>query len=121
MSPQVLLKQHLSRERLSALIALMRLYARMYAHVHVVGHSLIEALPAFRAAVFLAVPMNLHMRTQVAAVVEVLAAFRTSGGELPRTLMHAAMVLVIAQLGKLLAAIGAAKRLFTGVRSAVHL
>lgn len=121
MGPQVLLEQHLPRERLSALIALVRLYARVYAHVHVVGHSLIEALPAFRAAVLLAVPMNLHVRAQVAAVVEVFAAFRTSGGELPRALVHAAMVLVIAQLRKLFAAVGAAERLFTGVRSAMHL
>jgi len=121
MSPQMLLEQHLSRERFSALIALMRLHARVYAHMHVVGHSLIEALPAFRAAVLLAVPMNLHMRAQVAAVVEVLAAFRTSGGELPRALVHAAMVLVIAQLRKLFATVGAAEWLFTGVRSAMHL
>ena len=61
MGPQVLLEQHLPREGLSALIALVRLHARVYAYVHVVGHSLIEALPAFRAAVLLAVPMNLHV------------------------------------------------------------
>lgn len=99
----------------------MRLHARVYAHVHVVSHALVEALAAFRASVLLAIPMNLHVRAQVTAIVEVLAAFRTSRRELPRALVHAAVILVVAQLRELFAAIGAAERLLAGVCSAVHL
>lgn len=121
MGPQMLLEQHLPRERLAALLALMRLHAGVYAHVHVVGHALVEALAAFRASVLLAIPMDLHVRAQVTAIVEVLAAFRTGRRELPRALVHAAVILVVAQLRELFAAIGAAERLLAGVRSAVHL
>lgn len=118
---QMLLQQHLPRERLAALLALMRLHAGMYTHVHVVGHPLIEALAALRATVLLAIPVDLHVRAEITAIVEVLAAFRTGGGELPRTLVHATMILVVAQLGELLAAVGATEGLLAGVRAAVHL
>lgn len=117
----MLLQQHLTRERLAALLALMRLHSRVYAHVHVVGNSLIEALAALGTAVLLPVPVDLHVGRQIATIVEVLAALRTGGGELPRALVHAAMVLVVAQLGELLAAIGATERLLAAVSAPVHL
>lgn len=121
MGPEMLLEQHLPRKRFAALLALMRLHARMYAHVHVVGHALVEAFAAFRAAVLLAIPMDLHMRAEITAIVEVLAAFRTSRGELPRALVNAAVVLIVAQLRELFAAIGATERLLARVCSAMHL
>lgn len=119
--PEVLLQQHLPREGLPALLALVRLNARVYPDVHVVGHPLVEALPAFRATVLLPVAVDLHVGAEVAAVVEVLAAFRARGGELPGALVHAPMVLVIAQLRELLAAVGATERLLPGVGSDVYL
>lgn len=121
MGSEMLLQQHLPRERFTALFALMRLYAGVYAYVHVIGDTLIETLTAFRASVFLAVPMNLHVRAEIATIVEVLAAFRTGGSELTCTLVHATVILVIAQLRELFATIGTTKRLLTGVRSTVYL
>lgn len=111
MGSKMLLQQHLPGKRFPALFALVRLHAGVDPHVHVVGNPLIETLAAFRAAVLLPVTVDLHMRAQVAAVVEVLAAFWTGGREFPRALVDATVVLVISQLGELLAAVGATKRL----------
>lgn len=89
----------------------MWLHSCVYSNVHVVGDPLIEALAAFRTPVFLPVTVDLHMGAQVATVVEVFAAFWTGGRELPGPLVHATVVFVVAQLGELLAAVGATERL----------
>lgn len=90
----------------------MRLHARVYPHVHVVGDTLIETLAAFRAPVLLPVAMDLHVGAQVATVVEVLAAFWTCGSEFPRAFVDTSVILVIPQLGELFAAVSAAEWFF---------
>lgn len=55
--------------------------------------------------------MNLHVRAEVASVVEVFAALGTGGCELPRALMDGSVVLVVAQLAKLLPALQAVEGL----------
>jgi hypothetical protein len=89
--------------------------------VHVIGHPLVKAFAAVLATVLLAVPVYLHVRTEVAAVVEVLAALRTGGRELPRPLVNGAVVLIVAQLTKLFAALSALERFFPSVCPKVHL
>lgn len=121
MRPQMLLQQHLSRKCFAALFALVRLNPRVNSHVHVVRHSLIEALAAFAARVFLSIAMDLHMRAEVTPVVEVLSAFRTGRCKLPRTLVHTTMILVIPQLGELLAAVCTSEGLLAGVGPGVYL
>lgn len=121
MGPQMLFQQHLSGESFAALLALMRFHACVYPDVHIVSYTLIEALPALGASVFLPITMDLHVRAKVAAIVEVFTAFWTGCRELPGTLVNATMVFVVSQLGELLAAIGATKRLLSRVCSDVYL
>lgn len=89
--------------------------------VHVVGHSLVEALAAVLAPVLLPVPVYLHVGAQISAVVEVLAALGTRGRELSGALVNGAMVLVVAQLAELFAALPALERFFPGVGPEVYL
>ena len=93
----------------------------MYPHVHVVGHPLVEALAAVLAPVLLAVPVYLHMRAEVPAVVEVFAALWTRGRELPCTLVNGAVVLVVAQLAKLFPTFPTLERFLPSVCPKVHL
>lgn len=90
-------------------------------HVHVVGHPLVEALAAELTPVFLPISMNLHVRAQVTAVVEVFATLGTRSRELPSALVNGAVVLVIAQLAELLPALTTLERLFPGVGPEVNL
>jgi hypothetical protein len=93
----------------------------MNPHVHVVGHPLVKALAAVLAPVLLAVPVYLHMRAEIPAVVEVFAAFWTGGRELPRALVNRAVVLVVAQLAKLFPTFPTLERFLPGVCPQVHL
>lgn len=87
----------------------MRFQAGVYLGVHIISHSLIETLSAYETSVFLTITMNLHVRAKVTAIVEVFPAFRATRREFPRTLVHATMVLVIAQLRKFFPTIGTTK------------
>lgn len=82
---------------------------------------LIKALAALGASVLLSVAMNLEVRAEITAVVEVFTAFRARGRELARPFVDAAVVLVVAQLGELLATFGASERLFPRMRPAMNL
>ena len=93
----------------------------MNPHVHVVGHPLVKALAAVLAPILLAVPVYLHVRAEIPAVIEVLAALRTGGRELPRALVDGAVVLVVAQLADLFATLPTLKRFFPSVCPKVHL
>ena len=65
------------------------------AYVHVVGHPLVEALVAVLTAVLLPVAVDLHVRAEVASVVEVLPALRTRGCELPCAFVDAAVIFIV--------------------------
>lgn len=93
----------------------------MNSHVHVVGHPLVKALAAVLAPVFLAVPVYLHVRAEVPAVVEVFAALWTGGRELPCTLMNGTVVLVVAQLAKLFPTFPTLERFLPSVCPKVNL
>lgn len=70
---------------------------------------------------YLAVPVDLHVGAEVAAVVEVLAALWTCRGKLARPLVHTPVVLVVAQLAELFAALKTVERLLARVRAHVNL
>jgi len=118
---QVLFEQHFPGERLAAVVATVRLLARVYAHVHVVRHPLVKALRAVLALVLLPVPVDLHVRAQVTAVVEQFTAFRATARELSGALVHGPVILVVAQLTELLAARLAHKRFLARVGPLVDL
>lgn len=93
----------------------------MNSHVHVVGHSLIEALAAVLTSVLLAVSVYLHVGTEVPAIVEVFAALRTCRSELTGTLVNGAVIFVVAQLAKLFATFPTLERFFPGVGPEMNL
>ena len=93
----------------------------MNPHVHVVRHSLVKALAAVLAPVLLAVPVYLHMRAEVPAVVEIFAALWTGGRELPCTFVNGAVVLVVAQLAELFPTFPTLERFLPSVCPKVHL
>jgi hypothetical protein len=90
-------------------------------HVHVVGHSLVEAFATVLAPVFLPVPVYLHVGTEVPAIVEILAALGAGRCELTRTLVNGAMIFVVAQLAELLATFAALEGFLTGVGPEMNL
>jgi hypothetical protein len=93
----------------------------MNSHVHVVSHSLIEALAAVLASVLLPVPVYLHVGTKVPAIVEIFAALGAGRCELTGTLVNGAVVLVVAQLAELFATFPTLERFFPGVGSEMNL
>lgn len=109
----MLFKQHFPRERLAAVMAAMRFFARVYAHVHVVRHPLVEALATVLALVFLPVPMDFHVRAQVTAVVKKLTAFWATARKLSGALVHGPVILIVPQLTELFATRFAYERFLT--------
>lgn len=104
-NPKVLFQQHLPGEGFVAVLADVRFLPGVYPDVHVVGDPLVEALAAVFASVLLAIAVDLHVRTQVSAIVEVLAALRAGRRELSCPLVHRPVVLVVTQLTELFAAL----------------
>lgn len=109
MGPEMLFEKHFPRESFTTLFATVRLQTGVYLSMHIISHSLIETLAAYETSVFLTVTMDLHVRAKVTTIVEVFPAFRATRREFPCTLMHATMVLVIAQLRKFFPTIGTTK------------
>lgn len=93
----------------------------MNPHVHVVGHPLVKALSAVLTPVLLTIPVYLHMRAEIPAVVEVFTTLWTGGRELPCTLVNGAVVLVVAQLAKLFPTFPTLERFLPSVCPKVHL
>jgi hypothetical protein len=93
----------------------------MNSHVHVVGHSLVEAFAAVLASILLPVPVYLHVGTEVPAIVEIFAALGAGRRELTGTLVNGAVVLVVTQLAELLATFPTLERFFSGVGPEMNL
>lgn len=99
----------------------MWFFSSVYADVHVVGDSLVKPLLAVLASVFLPVAVDLEVRTEVSAVVELFPALRASAGELFGSLVYGTMVFEVAKLAELFAAVFAAERFLPGVGAVVYL
>jgi hypothetical protein len=93
----------------------------MNPHVHVVRHSLVEALAAVLTPILLAVPVYLHVGTEVTAVVEIFSALGAGRCELTGTLVNGAVIFVVAQLAELFAAFPTLERFFPGVGPEMNL
>jgi hypothetical protein len=93
----------------------------MNSHVHIVGHSLVEAFAAVLTSVLLAVPVYLHVRTEVPAIVEIFAALGAGRCKFTGTLMNGAVIFVVAQLAELFATFPTLERFLPGVGPQMNL